>query len=357
MDNQPTHFEEDFLGTKRPDLNQTDPAIRAYIEALEAEIERLHQGEEKHKKIKMDLIPLGPNEPPTTVNVITATASGIAKRTPRHLYSLQHRGGMGVFDLKTSDKEPITILTIADESQNLILITNYARAFRFAVSAIKETPVHSKGESILTKLNLAPDEHISLILPILARGYLASVSKSGMVRLLRHHVFGEYMKPGTALYDHNRFGNLAAASWTPGDGDIFIATRKGRAIRFKERLVPPSGGKAIRLGEDDTAVAITGVYGDGGVFLLGANGKGIIRLMQGFKPNKAPGGGGKIAMATDHLVSAININEAKDIFIISRLSKVIRFQVSEVPPKVGVVQGINCMTFRGDEAVTAVISP
>lgn len=345
------------METDRPDLSQTDPAVRAYIEALEAEIEVLHQGEEKHKKTTTDLTPLGPSEPPTTVNVITATASGIAKRTPRHLYSQQHRGGMGVFDLKTSKKEPIAILTIADESQNLLLITNYARAFRHTVSVIKETPVLSKGKSIITKLNLAPDEFISAILPILAEGYLASVSQSGMVRLLRHHVFGEYMKPGTALYNHNRFGHLAAVSWTPGDGDIFIATRKGRAIRFKERLVPPSGGIAIRLDEDDTAVAITAVYGADGVFLLGANGKGTIRLMQGFKPNKAPGGGGKIAIATDHLVSAINVKEAKDIFIISKLSKVIRFQSSEVPSKTGVVQGINCMTFRGDEAVTAAISP
>ena len=84
------------------------------------------------------------------------------------------------------------------------------------------------------------------------------------------------------------------------------------------------------------------------MFLLGADGKGTIRLMENFNPNKSPNAGGKVAMNTDHLIAASAIQEKDDIFIISRLSKIIRFRAEEVPTKDGVVQGVVCMSLRAD---------
>ena len=37
------------------------------------------------------------------------------------------------------------------------------------------------------------------------------------------------------------------------------------------------------------------VRADGGVFLLGADGQGTVRLMSGFAANKAPAAAGKVA--------------------------------------------------------------
>jgi DNA gyrase/topoisomerase IV subunit A len=79
--------------------------------------------------------------------------------------------------------------------------------------------------------------------------------------------------------------------------------------------------------------------------------------MSGFRPNKAPGGGGKIAIKTDHLIGATAVADTDDVFIISRLSKLIRFRAIEVPPKEGVVQGVNCMALRADETVAVTVSP
>jgi DNA gyrase subunit A len=263
---------------------------------------------------------------------------------------------MGVFDLEAPGDEPSGVLALADESQSILLITSLGRAFRMPVNLIPEAPVRGRGDSIVSKLHLNPGETLAAILPIQAQGYIAIAGQNGMVRMLRHHVFGEHMKPGTALYDFKAFGLLASVCWTPGDGDLFIATRQGRAIRFSEKLVPPQGGMGIRLTEGDGVVSITGVYEDSGVFMLGADGRGTIRLMEGFNPNKAPGAGGKNAFATDHLIGAMTVEEGSDIFVISRLSKIIRFQSAEVPAKEGVVQGVNCMSFRGDQAAAMVVT-
>ena len=358
------------MNIPRPDMSKLAPEVRSYIETLEAEIEQLRTVSQRvarphrlPRTSEIETIPeeigeiFDPSEPPTTINIITATAAGHAKRTLRHLYNRQRRGGMGVFDLETPDDEPPAILTVADQGQNLLLMTDQGRAFRLPLNLITEAPVRARGESIVSKLNLPPDEKLAAILPEQAQGYVALLSQRGMVRLLRHHVFGEYMKPGTPLYDFKTFGPLASACWTPGDSDLFIATRQGRAIRFSEKLIPPTGTQGIRLTDKDIAISITAVYPNSGVFLLSADGKGTVRLMEGFAPNKSSGAGGKVAINTDYLVGAVSSDEIEDIFIISKLSKIIRFHIDEVPPKDGVVQGVVCMSLRGDQPVALAASP
>jgi DNA gyrase subunit A len=341
----------------RPDLGQVAPDVRAYIESLEAELETLKRGRKLIDKASTDVLPpsppLEPGEPPTTIQIITLTSSGIAKRTPRHLYNRQRRGGMGIFGLDADENDPPAILLAADEGQHLLLFTSFARVFRLAVNIIPEAPVRARGQSIAGKMALPPEERLVAALVDQAKGAVALVSERGIVRYLRHHVFGEYMKPGTSMFDPARFGELAAVCRTPGDADLFIATRRGKAIRFSEKLVPPQGGPGIRLEDGDTPVAITAIYPEGQVFLADQQGSGAIRLMSGFNANKSAGGGGKIAMNTDHLVAAFAVNEGDDIFMISRLSKIIRFRAIEVPPKEGVVQGVDCMLLRAD-AVNAV---
>jgi DNA gyrase subunit A len=263
---------------------------------------------------------------------------------------------MGIFDLETSEDDPPKILTMADADQALVLVTTLARAFRLPASAIPESPVRSHGQSITADLPLLPDEHSALAFPDQGKGYIAVVSQSGHVRCLRHHYIGENLRPGTHLYNLRDSGPPAAACWTSGNDDLLIVTRQGRAIRFAEKSVPLQGGSGIRLEPSDAVAGVTAVKESSGVFLLSADGKGTVRLMSGFSANKAPGGGGKIAMKTDVLVGAVTVEENDDLFVISRLSKIIRFRVNEVPAKEDAVQGVNCMALRADEAVAVTCS-
>ena len=94
------------MNLERPDLSLVSPDVRAYIEALEAELAATRKSPPRARESFADeLAELNePSEPPTTFQVITATAGGIIKRTPRHLYDRQRRGGMGVFDLDAPDR-------------------------------------------------------------------------------------------------------------------------------------------------------------------------------------------------------------------------------------------------------------
>ncbi|MEM7347248.1 MAG: DNA gyrase C-terminal beta-propeller domain-containing protein [Chloroflexota bacterium] len=339
---------------KRPDLSQLDHEVVAYIEALEAELEQLRD--------KKSSAPPSPreatfeqSEPPTTLNVVTLSQQGFIKRTARHHYLRQRRGGMGIFDMEVTGDDAPALLTVVNESHALLLVTNQARAFKVPTRQITETPIRSKGQNLLTTLPLRDDESAALLMPLQESGYLTIVTKQGEVRRIRHSFLGYNMEPGYLLFDYRSLGAPAAACWSKNDKELFIATRNGRAIRFAEQLISYKGGLGIRLSDGDEVVGVTVVTEESGVFLLSEDGKGIIRQMSGFAPNKAPGSGGKNAMKTNRLIGATTTEAGDDLFITSQLGKIIRFNADEVSTTEGVVQGVHCMGLRADEP-TALIA-
>lgn len=342
--------------TERPDLSKIPPDVRAYIEALEAEVQQLQSRESPAKARNPETDEIISSEPPTTINIVTLSAGNLIKRTPRHNFLRQRRGGMGVFDIDLPVDDSPARLCAIDESQKLLLITNLARAYHLPLDKLPEQPVRSRGQSLADRLELQPGEKVVALLPNLNQGYLILLSHNGYVRRLRHQVFGEYMKPGQVLFDTREFGQLITVCESKGNDDIFIATYHGIAIRFEERLIPPQGCRGIRLQDDDIPVAICSVNEQAVVFILGKDGRGTNRSMAGFSPNKSPGSGGKLAIKSDALAGALTVDLTQDLFVISELGKIIRFPVSDVPVKDGVVQGVNCMTLRADDCVALVAS-
>ncbi len=332
---------------ERPDLTTATPEIVAYVEALEAQMEALQT---RRGRARAETA-LEPSEPPTTINLISISRNGLAKRTPRHFYSRQRRGGMGIFDLDSPEDDPPAFLALADESAGLVLITDQARAFHLPVGEIVETEVRGRGESILDNFSLRPEERLALVIADSGGSQMVLVSERGQVRRIAAHYLGSSLQPGTVLYNPQEGGAPAAACWSQGDGDLFLATRWGKAIRFAERQVPVRGCLGMRVDREDAIVGVAALHADGAVFMATDEGKGTVRLMSGFNANKAPGSGGKVGMKSDHLLGASAINAGDDIFMISRLGKIIRFSVDEVPFKEGVVQGVNCMSLRADECV------
>ena len=342
---------------ERPDLSHADPKIVAYIEYLESQARFARPAVRKvsERVVVEDEAPIRPEEAPqvaegpTSINILSASRLGVAKRTHRHLYNRQHRGGMGIFDLDAPDEDQPVCLCSVDDAQNLLLFTSRARVFRHNLNRVPDSPVRSKGEPLFDRLPLEADESLVAVLPERSAGYIALVSASGRVRSLRHHLFGEHMKPGTAMYPYNDFGPLATACWTNGDGDLLVCSRNGMGIRFSEKLIPPQGDWAMRLSGDDAVVGLTSVYQDSNVLVLGADGKGTLRSMEGFAPNKSMGGSGKQLFKSNQVVGVSVVESTDDLFIISGLGKIIRFRADEVPVSEGVVQGVICMTLRGDE--------
>ncbi len=337
---------------ERPDLSGLPADVVAYIEQLEA-------------KLAADATTPAPSRPPTNAadfseppgsqQVITISAAGLAKRTPRHLYTRQGRGGMGVFDIDLPEDDEPVVMVAADLDEMLFVFTRDGRAYRLPTSALAEQPVRARGEPLAGLIPLAAHDRVVAVLAERGGSAIALVSQRGWVRRVRSAYLGQSLIPGTSFHDQKEGGPLVGACWTSGSDDLFIGSRDGKGIRFNESQVPARGCLGIRLDPSDEAIGIAGVAQDGQLFLLGEDGRGTIREMSGFAANRAPGAGGKLAMKTARLVSVAAVAEPADIMVISRLSKMIRFGAGSVPPKSGVVQGVNCMSLRADEAAAATV--
>jgi len=353
---------------QRPDLSGVDATVRAYIESLERELAERPRAASKASRSQDQAT--GPEEdeepryfePPTTLQLITLCASGLAKRSARHLYGRQRRGGMGIYDLDAPETDPPAWLALADESSSLLLITNRARVFRVPVADIPDTPVRARGKALTSSMGLYPGEQLAVVLPGERSTYAALLSQKGWALCVPGHILGgsgrqDSPRPNMVLFDVAKYGAPVAACWATSPQDLLMATRKGLAVRLAVKKVPSQGCLGIRLDPDDSAMAMVAVDAEDGVFLLGADGKGAIRLMPGFAAFKSPGAGGKVIIKTDKLVGALRVSGQDDIFVITRSSKIIRFAAAEVPPKEGVVQGVNCMALRNDETVALASSP
>lgn len=333
----------------RPNLSGLPEDVVAYIEALEARLTDAPASRASRAEASFE-----PVEEPTTINIISITRSGVAKRTPRHLYPRQRRAGMGIFDIDTPEEDPPAFLLAADLSATLILVTNQGRAFRYPVQEIVETPVRGRGAPILNNLPLRPEEAVQIVSPDRGSGFFCFVTERGQVRRMAAQVVGRNMISGVLLHDPKDGGAPVGACWSSGTDELLVIAREGRAIRFAERLVPVRGCLGMRIENGEHVFAIAAAPADGGVFLLGEDGKGTIRMLEGFSANKSPGAGGKTLIKSDSLVAAFAVQpEAEDLFLISRLGKIIRFAADEIPAKEGVVQGVICMTLRADVCTTA----
>lgn len=342
---------------QRPDLTDLPEEVIAYITDLESRLEALEGDAAATARDESQGAPLTPAEEPTTINVISISAAGVAKRTPRHLYARQRRGGMGIFDLDAPASDPPAFLLCADIASYLTLLTNQGRAFRVAVADIVEGAVRSKGQSIVDRLPLRADERLAVIFADRESGFLCLVTEHGQMRRFATQYVGKSMAPGTVLQDPRDGGAPAAACWSRGNDEIVLATVRGRGIRFSERLIPVRGCLGMRVEPGDRVAAIAAAPANGAVFLASDDGKGALRPIETFAANKAPGSGGKALMKTDHLIGGLGVAPGDDLFLISRLGKLIRFDAGDVPPKEGPVQGVNCMALRADSCVAVMACP
>jgi DNA gyrase subunit A len=289
--------------------------------------------------------------------VIAITARARAKRTPLNAYSAQHRGGIGVYDIKAGDEEPVRHLAMADESATLLLLTTRARAFRVPVVEVPLTEVRGRGEPLIERLALTEDENIAAVLTLDEsdlRSQVLICTQRGWIRKLRRSYIGPSLQPGTLLYDVREGGAPTALVLSEGLADVFMASAQGQGIRFPEKIVPVRGALGIRLKPEDTAIGLCPVSDAQQVLLVSRDGKGARRQMDSFASQSA-GGQGKIAMKTDDLAAVAAVSDDDEVLCISELGKIIRFPAADIPARPSAVQGVAVMELQRDRVAGAVV--
>ena len=181
---------------------------------------------------------------PRENTVIAMTSLGYIKRMTVDNFKAQNRGGKGIKGMQTIEDDYIEDLLMTTTHHYLNFFTSMGRVYRLKAYEIPEAGRTARGTAIINLLQLSPGEKITAMIPI--KEYSSSknlfmVTKNGVVKKTPLTEFSNVRKNGLAAISLKDDDELIEVKTTDSDSEIFLVTRQGMCIRFKETDVRPTG--------------------------------------------------------------------------------------------------------------------
>src|SRR5205085_6645288 len=188
--------------------------------------------------------------------VITISHLGYIKRTSATEFRAQRRGGRGAVGGKTREEDFIEHLFVASTHHTLLFFTEKGRCYWLNVYEIPEGEKNSKGRAIQNLLQIAPDDKIRAIIDIkdlqdvefVNNHFIILCTKKGIIKKTALADFSRPRQTGVNAITIVEGDQLLEAKLTDGACEIMMAIASGRAIRFPESKVRPTGRGAIGVG-------------------------------------------------------------------------------------------------------------
>jgi DNA gyrase subunit A len=196
--------------------------------------------------------------------------------------------------------------------------------------------------------------------------YIVMVTKLGVIKKCQLTEFDNPMARGIIAVSLDEGDELLAARLTDGENYIFLGTREGKAIRFREGDVramgrPARGVRAMDLSEGDALIGAEVVEKDGLILSISENGFGKRTPLTDYRLT-ARGGKGVINMKLTprigKVVAILSVKEDTDLMIITRDGKIIRLESGEIRQAGRSTQGVRLVRpDEGDQVAAASVIP
>ena len=278
---------------------------------------------------------------PRENTVIAMTSLGYIKRMTVDNFKTQNRGGRGIKGMSTIDDDYIEDLLMTTTHHYLMFFTNYGRVYRLKAYEIPEAGRTARGTAIINLLQLTPGEKISAMIPIseYEEGKnLFMITKKGIAKKTPVIEFSNVRKTGLAAINLREDDELIEVKTTDADSEIFLVTKYGMCIRFKETDVRAMGRTAMgvigmNLEDGDEIVGMQlNTQGDS-LLIVSEKGMGKRTRMDEFSVQKRGGKGVKcykIADKTGNVVGVKAVNDSHEIMMITTEGIIIQLRMEDI---------------------------
>lgn len=299
---------------------------------------------------------------PVEDTVIAMTHLGYIKRMSSDNFKAQHRGGKGIKGMQTIEEDYIEDLFMATSHHYLMFFTNRGRVYRMKAYEIPEASRTSRGTAIVNLLQLMPEEKISAVISLKEYNeeeYLFMATKSGIVKKTAITEYANIRKTGLQAINLREDDELIEVKVTDNEKDIFLVTKHGQCIRFKETDVRPTGRTSIgvrgmNLGYDDEVVAMQMNTQGKNLLLVSEYGMGKRTDIDEFAVQHRGGKGVKcykITEKTGNVVGAKGVKDGKEIMLITNEGIIIRISVDDISQLGRVTSGVKLMNLDSTKNV------
>ncbi len=296
--------------------------------------------------------------------VVTVSHSGYIKRNPISLYRTQRRGGRGKVGMGTKEEDFVSLLFVATMHTYIMFFTNTGRVHWLKVHEIPEAGRAAKGKAIVNLLNLSPGEGISAILPVrqFTEGeYVVMATAQGTVKKTDLMEFSRPRAGGIIALGLNDGDSLIATEITAGEDAIFLLTKQGMSIRFRESDVRPMGRTAvgvrgIALEEGDEVVGMEILRPRGTMLTVTENGFGKRSAVEEYRIQSRGGKGVitlKVTGKTGAVLGVAQVSEEDDVMLVTDGGKIIRMPVAEIRISGRNTQGVRLIGMEENEHVAS----
>jgi DNA gyrase subunit A len=294
--------------------------------------------------------------------VVTISQRGYIKRNPITLYRNQRRGGKGKTAMGTKEDDFVEHLFIASTHHTFLFFTNLGKVYWCKVYDIPQAGRMSLGKAIVNLLNLGKEEQLTTVLavPEFKPGYhVLMATKNGVIKKTDLMAFSRPRAGGIIALNLLEDDELIAARLTDGTLNVFLGSHSGKAIRFHESDIRPSGRVAtgvrgMRLAQGDHIVGVEVLSHGQTLFTVTENGYGKRTSIDEY-PVQKRGGMGVISIKTTErnglVVGILLVSDEDDLMLMTNIGKVIRMPVNSISIISRNTQGVKLMGMEADERV------
>lgn len=309
-------------------------------------------GDDRRSKIGYDVYDIDMEDLiPRDNTVIAMTSLGYIKRMTVDNFKSQNRGGKGIKGMQTIEEDYIEDLLMTTTHHYLMFFTNYGRVYRLKAYEIPEASRTARGIAIVNILQLNPGEKISAMIPI--KDYeenknLFMVTKKGIVKKTSVMEFSNVRKNGLAAINLRDDDELIEVKTTSKDTEIFLVTKHGMCIRFKETDVRPTGRSSMgvigmNLSDGDEIVGMQLDHQGDSLLIVSENGMGKRTYLEEFTTQKRGGKGlkcYKITEKTGYVVGVKAVNDDHEIMMITDGGIIIQLRMDEISTLKRITSGV-----------------
>jgi DNA gyrase subunit A len=297
--------------------------------------------------------------------IVTMSAKGYVKTVSVDAFRSQGRGGRGVAGAKLRDEDYIAHILTTTAHAYLLFFSNRGRVYRLKAHEIPRKDRTARGTAIVNLLPLQPDERIQAVIDTRdyeTHPYLFFATRQGQVKKTRFNEYDSSLRSGLIAINLRDRDELVKVIPTNGDNDVFMVSRSGMSIRFREAEVramgrAAAGVRGMKLRTGDEVVSCDVARDDVALLLVTDAGYGKRTQLDRFN---AQGRGGqgvrgiKLTARKGFVVAAFMVGIDDEIVVISSAGTLIRMAVRDVSSQGRDATGVRVMNLDAGQTVAAV---
>jgi DNA gyrase subunit A len=296
---------------------------------------------------------------------ITVSNTGYIKRTAITSYRNQRRGGKGRIGMRTREEDFVSHLFVASTHAYIMIFSDRGRAYWLKVHEIPDVGPDGRGKAIANLVSMQEGERIAALLAVKefeANKFIVMGTTRGEVKKTELTAFSNPRAGGIIAMDVEEGDAVIAVQVSDGSNEIFIGTRNGMSIRFRETDVRSMGRTAggvrgIELREDDEVVAMEVLEPGGTILSVTERGYGKRTELDEYRV-QSRGGLGIINIQTSErngkVVGMTQVHDDDELMLITQQGKILRMASRGIRTIGRATQGVRLIDIEGDDRAVSI---